>query len=611
MATREEPRSNFEWSGASLTPLVLLLLSISQVVLFSGSFRYFFQGDSLYWLAERLGSAGELFASFTQVDSYGYFRPLSHRLFPSLLYPLFDLRPTGYHAVTLAIFLATTWLAHAFFRRLSGSHAQAFFGAFFFGVHSTNVFVTFDAAFAPELLYGLFYLLSAFHFVGERRDGSRPRVGLSLVFFGLSLLSKEAAVTLPANLFLLAWFLRTGARPLRRFAESLKAVGLHLVLLTVYLGYLFGAVRGGGPLLGSAGAGTGALEKAASAVANLKLAILWGFNLPGGWHAAWRSVPPALEAFLALLALATLIGLIDALIRPKPGKALIPLGFLWFLVALIPMLALTEFKPYYLYVPLLGLSMAVGKLAQTLRERVPRRFGSWGDFGLVLSLAMLWQSCHLIAAQDLARHPLLGPAAESARQAAREVEMLRPNPPQGTSVLILDDGSQPLWWRYASGRLFQLVYGDPSLRVFFASLGQRPDRSALERDGFLAVRVENGSLIDVTEAFRRDPGAYFPTDFSFSESVSELIRITPSEVVAGEGRYMIQIPGWADREVEIQIRHENGPVGTFKARLDGSGEVVFFVSGSTPKGSYEFLGARLAGTPAWVRSDPPGRLVVK
>ena len=60
--------------------------------------------------------------------------------------------------------------------------------------------MTYDLAFAPELFYTSFYLLSLFFYMrwAAVNNGTRRWYVASLGTFVLALMSKEAAVTLPS-----------------------------------------------------------------------------------------------------------------------------------------------------------------------------------------------------------------------------------------------------------------------------------------------------------------------------------------------------------------------------------------------------------------------------
>src|SRR5690606_38586518 len=77
-------------------------------------------------------------------------------------------------------------------------------------------------------LMALFYLAAMWSFVAGESSGRRwLSRGLATLLFALALAVRETAVTLPAALFLLAWY---GGRPPR---EALRGLGPQLMVLGV------------------------------------------------------------------------------------------------------------------------------------------------------------------------------------------------------------------------------------------------------------------------------------------------------------------------------------------------------------------------------------------
>ena len=173
----------------------LLLLAILEYWVFSGSLDYFWGGFDLFWLGQRFHSAGDFLTALTHADAEGWYRPLSNRLIYSLLYPMFGQDHAGYQSVVLVLFFASSVTAFYFFKEMRLPPFPRYAATLCFALHSVNAYTTFDGSYFPELLYVTFYLCSFIFFL---RDSSR----LSLLFFVLSLLSKESAITLPFVLLL-------------------------------------------------------------------------------------------------------------------------------------------------------------------------------------------------------------------------------------------------------------------------------------------------------------------------------------------------------------------------------------------------------------------------
>ncbi len=155
--------------------------------------EYFFEGDTIHWFYLRHRSVREFLASFFELDPVGWYRPLTDRTVQSVFYPFFALEPAGYRAVHYVLFMAAVLAVYQLAWLTAKRRRVAGIAAFFFAVHSVNAFVTFDVLFTPEVVYTFFYVCAAIAFL-------RGSIKLSVALFVLSLLSKEAAVTLPAAL---------------------------------------------------------------------------------------------------------------------------------------------------------------------------------------------------------------------------------------------------------------------------------------------------------------------------------------------------------------------------------------------------------------------------
>src|SRR6185503_11116016 len=141
----------------------------------------FFQGDAVFWMYYRFRGIGEFLRSLATLDVAHWYRPLSNRTIPSLLYPFLGLRPYGYHLVAFATFFATTCLVLAFLKNLTGRLSIAFLAAFYFSIHSIDIYTTYDFAFSPEVFYVFFYVCTIWFFLLGERQGSRAWRTASIV----------------------------------------------------------------------------------------------------------------------------------------------------------------------------------------------------------------------------------------------------------------------------------------------------------------------------------------------------------------------------------------------------------------------------------------------
>jgi 4-amino-4-deoxy-L-arabinose transferase-like glycosyltransferase len=169
-----------------------------------------------------------------------YFRPIVSVSF-WLDHALWGLRPFGYHLTNLLLHLAATLLAYGVARRLLGVGPAAWGAAAIFALHPCHTEAIAWVSGRTDLLSSVSYLAAAALCLEarERGGGRWPWIAAALAAFGLALLAKEMAVTLPAVLVLDAW-LRPAREPLgRRLAPALAALGVvvaYLALRTAVLG---------------------------------------------------------------------------------------------------------------------------------------------------------------------------------------------------------------------------------------------------------------------------------------------------------------------------------------------------------------------------------------
>lgn len=165
-----------------------------------------------------------------------YYRPMMH-LVNMLLYHLFGFQPAAYHLTMVLLHAANTVMVVLLTRRLtewsappSESREDAiwllsvpFVAGLLFAVHPVHTEAVAWVASLPELLFTLFFLLSFWFYIAP----AGPRLAPALLFFGLALLCKETAVTLPAILIAFDLALRRKSR--------IMEYGAYAALTVVYL----------------------------------------------------------------------------------------------------------------------------------------------------------------------------------------------------------------------------------------------------------------------------------------------------------------------------------------------------------------------------------------
>ena len=146
-------------------------------------------------------SLAHLVAMFTQfVD--GNFIPLTQLSF-ALNYAIHGLWPAGFHATNILLHAANAWLVWLLLVRLGGSPASAALGAILFALHPLRVESVVWATERKDVLFALFYLLALHAYVRYLADRTWRQLAMVLLWFALSGLSKQMAISLPVVLLVL------------------------------------------------------------------------------------------------------------------------------------------------------------------------------------------------------------------------------------------------------------------------------------------------------------------------------------------------------------------------------------------------------------------------
>lgn len=339
-------------------------------------------------------------------ENHGLYRPLATVSF-ALDRAIFGLRPAAFHAVNIVLHgaagIALYLLLLALFRRSS----LAFAAAALFAVHPVHTEVVTGIAGRPEILAGLFVLISV-RLALPPLDGNR--LGLSLVFFLLALLSKESAIVTIA-LFPLALLTGRETRGAWRRAEGYVPL-LCMAAVAAFWFLLRWRVTGSmltpegytPPFVVNPLGHVDLLPRWATALAGLgryMRLLLLPVNLSADYSFAQIPIREGLLALPVLISAAAVAGLVGVsalLWRRSPAVAL---GAGWFLLSILPASNLlfaigTIFAERLLYLPSVGFCL----LAGIVLERV----GDGGVRGRKAAVAMLASICLLYAVGTASRN---------------------------------------------------------------------------------------------------------------------------------------------------------------------------------------------------------------
>ena len=292
---------------------------------------------------------------------------LSHMADASLFGP----NPAGHHATNLVLHIANTLLLFLLFRSLTSETWRSAWVAALFAVHPAHVESVAWVAERKDLLCAGFWLATTWAYVSWVRRRGGGRYLLVLLFFAAGLMSKPMIVSLPLVLLLLDYwplgrFRARGTAALLRRAPN-GSPGLILEKVPLFL------------LAATSSAVTFLVQRAWGAVGSLQVFPLWaragnavvayvryiGMLFWPTHLAVLYPHPGTTLSFESILASAILVLLLTAaavaLRRPAP---FLFVGWLWFLVTLLPVIGVVQvglqaLADRYTYIPFVGLFVAI------------------------------------------------------------------------------------------------------------------------------------------------------------------------------------------------------------------------------------------------------------
>jgi hypothetical protein len=478
----------------------LLFIFILEAIAFSGAFAKFFNHDSLFYLVYAPRSWDQFMALLAGPDPTQQYRPMTLALM-SVLSPFFRLNFVAYHWIPLAFHLLNTFLFWLLARRLLSSPLPALAATAFWGLHSAAAFVTYDIGYFPDFLMATFAVASLIFAVDAQRSGRRLKILFALLLYACALLCKEAAVALPAAVLIcLVLAPRRDADRLPGLREFLSLVrkalpvtGAYLAIALIHAGRLFLWLQAG--RLYSQGSGQpydiGLFGNFAAKAGY----FLWALNLPDR---------PALsqggrEQILAILMTAFLFLVWFLNIALRKGRLLAAEvgGILWLPALLVPAFLLSNrTEKWYLYVPVMGLALAIGAgWPRGQWRRIPA-----APAGMAIFLAFA-------GAQYLSTSVLAGRVLNSSDSAyvsgvvqncVRDFERIYPSLPSDTTLFLLSTGEKNVAQFFGGGELYSLFYPGKKIRMLFADRGDRLPEESAGSNQVRILRFLYGHVYDVT-----------------------------------------------------------------------------------------------------------------
>ncbi len=309
----------------------------------------------------------------------------------------FGADPAGHHATSLLLHALNALLLFTLLRRATSRAGRSLLVACLFAVHPLHVEPVVWVAERKEVLATGLGLLALLAYVGWTRHGGRVRYAGCAAALGLGLLAKPTLVTLPVLMLLLDHWplgrLNDVASLRRRLAEKLPLFALSAAGAIATLATQGPAMRAGADLPAAA-----RLANAALAGASYLGKTFWPVGLsvyyPHPWIPGTGGMPPGTWTLLGCVAL--LVALSAAALR---GPGCVRVGWLWFAVALVPMLGLVQvgtqaMADRYTYLPLVGIFVAVVWAGADQVERLAPRLRYAAAAAAACAVAALGLAAH-------------------------------------------------------------------------------------------------------------------------------------------------------------------------------------------------------------------------
>ena len=275
---------------------------------------------------------------------------------------LFGLNPRAQHGVNVLLHAANVLLLFWILRRATGAVWRSFFVALIFAVHPLNVETVAWIAQRKSLLSAFFSLLTVATYGWYVRRGGWSRYLLLVLLFGLSLMAKAMAVSLPLLLLLFDYW------PLRRYEElspprrwaKLVVEKLPLFAMSAASSVLTEIAQGaGGSVMGlSLLPISTRIENAAISYVAYIGKILWPVRL--ATYYPLRFSPPVGDA-IASAAILIALSALALYLRRFPYIAM---GWFFFVISMVPVIGIIQvgfqgMADRYTYIPAIGLMIAI------------------------------------------------------------------------------------------------------------------------------------------------------------------------------------------------------------------------------------------------------------
>jgi protein O-mannosyl-transferase len=194
-----------------------------------------------------------------------FYRPL-FLLWLRLNNALFGVAPSGWHFTSLLIHLCAIWMFFLLARQWTGDEIVAGWASLLFAVHPIHIEAVAWISAVPEIQFALAGMGAIYCYVRFRRDGHRTFFYLSLLLYGLALLSKETAIVIWPMILICERWLDRDPHPAPHLADWLALAKLQIPFAAVTGAYVALRVHALGGLRGEVSHTLGEVLSAAPSI---------------------------------------------------------------------------------------------------------------------------------------------------------------------------------------------------------------------------------------------------------------------------------------------------------------------------------------------------------
>src|SRR5262249_11529862 len=167
------------------------------------------------------------------------------------------------------------------------------------------------------------------------------------------------------------------------------------------------------------------------------VSLSWAFNIPRAYTASLEPLNPFMLGYLKFFRV--LVLLLIALVLMRSERKSILFGSAWFWITLLPALPLIRhFLPYYVFLPVVGLSLIVGIVFAWLYDALSRIHASMAAAIIVLTFSALFYVTSNRINTTIEHDSLLGGSAKPAWNTLNDLRHFYPRLPEGATLYFVD-----------------------------------------------------------------------------------------------------------------------------------------------------------------------------